>query len=130
MKINELAKLLKDKGYNVQTSGLSYMLTWNVASNLSENMLGIRIYEKDGKIIFSDGASCITEWTNEREVKSKKPLEKLSEFAIKYGVTLADAEFIKEYDENADVDKQIADIFKVIVFADLYLSQTNSGYEE
>lgn len=128
MKINEFAKLLSGKGYNMQSMGMSFIISWNVASNLSENLLGIVVYEKNGKLVLSDGASCITEWTNEREIKREEPLKKITEFATRYGVQLVDAELIKEFDENSDIDKQISDIFKVVVFADLYLSQIDSGY--
>ena len=128
MKINEFAKLLSEKGYNMQSMGMSFIISWNVASNLSENLLGIVVYEKNCKLVLSDGASCITEWTNEREIKRDEPLKKITEFAIRYGVQLVDAELIKEFDENSDIDKQISDIFKVVVFADLYLSQIDSGY--
>lgn len=128
MKINEFAKLLSEKGYNMQSMGMSFIISWNVASNLSENLLGIVVYEKNGKLVLSDGASCITEWTNEREIKREEPLKKITEFATRYGVQLVDAELIKEFDENLDIDKQISEIFKVVVFADLYLSQIDSGY--
>lgn len=123
MEIKELKNML-DKKYNTykyeeDIFGIDLFIDCRTTGNI----ICVLFYKKEDKIYMSDLGYLIDKWAQEEDIVNFEPLKKVKDYAEKYGATFDKYSIDKELDVNGDIDYQIAEFSRVLLFADLTLSQ-------
>ncbi len=128
MEITSLKEKLNKLGYK------DYLFTKNeiailngTPSKLKDELIALFIVKKDDGYILTDRFELINNWLGHEEIKNKKVIEEVKQFANKFGVSFEKELFYKKLEPEGDLKKQIDNMFKVLIYADDLFSKTQNN---
>lgn len=119
MKINELEKIIKKLGYNVYfLSSNEISVASDIVSLISDEYISVFITKTGNDFSLSDRHETILSWSKGDEIKNNKPIKLIKEFAKENGAEFDNYCLTKNFDVNKDIDNQLNEFFKVLIYAD------------
>lgn len=119
MKINELEKIIKKLGYNVYfLSSNEISVASDIISLVSDEYISAFVIKTGDAFVLSDRHETILSWSKGDEIKNNKPIRLIKEFAKENGAEFDNYCLTKKFDINSNVDVQLDEFFKVLIYAD------------
>lgn len=119
MKINELEKIIKKLGYNVYfLSSNEISVASDIISLVSDEYISAFVIKTGDAFVLSDRHETILSWSKGDEIKNNKPINLIKEFAKENGAEFDNYCLTKNFDVNKDIDNQLNEFFKVLIYAD------------
>lgn len=119
MKINELEKIIKKLGYNVYfLSSNEISVASDIISLVSDEYISAFVIKTGDAFVLSDRHETILSWSKGDEIKNNKPIKLIKEFAKENGTEFDNYCLTKKFDINSNVDVQLDEFFKVLIYAD------------
>lgn len=119
MKINELEKIIKKLGYNVYfLSSNEISVASDIISLVSDEYISAFVIKTGDAFVLSDRHETILSWSKGDEIKNNRPISLIKEFAKENGTEFDNYCLTKNFDVNKDIDNQLNEFFKVLIYAD------------